>query len=506
MLDDEGSAVQGLAETIARLRAVGTDTHAVEVKSSVPKLPRSVVETLSAFANGNGGLLVLGLDERSGHSPVPGFRPSEIREALAGACADKMHPPLRPEIHIVPVDGGLVVAARIDPLRPVDKPCYVKDRGVYQGSYIRTGDGDRRLSTYEVDRLREEHRQPKWDEEVVEDATVADLDERLVEGVLARQRVLRPQLATSGSAEEVLARLRVLRRDPAGVLRPSLAGLLALGVFPQEFFPRLTVTFAVYPGASKATVIEGRERLLDSQSLSGPIPQLVRDSVAAVARNMRIGAIIEGAFRRDVPDYPLAAVREAVTNALMHRDYSDLAKGTQVQLNMYVDRLEVLNPGGLYGTVTIDTLGKPGVSSARNQRLTALLEDVPFPDGGMVAENRGTGYATIEAELHRALMPPPLPRDEIAGFSLTFFRRRLTQDEQGGRLARSTREAILHEVDAKGSVSSREIMRGSGLSRSAVIKQINALVDEGVLVPTEPARSPRQRYRRAIDPLFTVPS
>lgn len=505
-MDEEGPEVRALAETVARLRAVGTDTHAVEVKSSVPKLPRSVVETLSAFANGSGGLLVLGLDERAGHSPAPGFRAAEIREALAGACADKMSPPLRPEIHIVPVEGALVVAARIDPLRPIDKPCYVKERGVYQGSYIRTGDGDRRLSTYEVDRLREEHRQPKWDEEVVEEATVADLDPQLVEGVLARQRLLRPQLAASGSGEDVLRRLRVLRRDRVGELRPSLAGLLALGLFPQEFFPRLTVTFAVYPGASKATVIEGRERLVDSRTLSGPVPLLVRDAVAGVARNMRVGAIVEGAFRRDVPDYPLPAVREAVTNALMHRDYSDLAKGTQVQLNMYVDRLEVLNPGGLYGTVTIDTLGKPGVSSARNQRLTALLEDVPFPDGGMVAENRGTGYATIEAELHRALMPPPVPRDEIAGFSLTFVRRRLTQDEQSGTLGRSTREAILQEVDSKGSVSSREIMQGSGLSRSAVLKQINALVDEGELVPIEPNRSPRQRYRRAIDPQPTLPS
>ena len=212
---------------------------------------------------------------------------------------------------------------------------------------------------------------------------------------------------------------------------------------------------------------------------------------------MRVGAIVERAFRRDVPDYPLPAVREAVTNALMHRDYSDLAKGTQVQLNMYVDRLEVLNPGGLYGTVTIDSLGKPGVSSARNQRLTSLLEEVPFPDGGMVAENRGTGYATIAAELDRALMPPPVPRDEIAGFSLTFHRRRLTHDERGGKLPRSTREAILREIDSRGSVSSLEIMQGSGLSRSAILKQINALVREGELISTEPNRSPRQRYRRA---------
>ena len=497
MLDEEGSSVRALAETLARLRALGKDTHAVEVKSSVPKLPRSVVETLSAFANGNGGLLVLGLDERAGHSPVQGFRASQVRDSLAGACADKMHPPLRPEIHIVPVDGALVVAARIDPLRPIDKPCYVKDRGVYQGSYIRTGDGDRRMANYEVDRLREEHRQPKWDEELVDEARVADLDPLLVEGVLVRQRLLRPQLSASGSGEEVLQRLRVVRKDATGELRPSLAGLLALGAFPQEFFPRLTVTFAVYPGASKATVIEGRERLLDSRTLSGPVPLLVRDAVAAVARNMRVGAIVERAFRRDVPDYPLPAVREAVTNALMHRDYSDLAKGTQVQLNMYVDRLEVLNPGGLYGTVTIDSLGKPGVSSARNQRLTSLLEEVPFPDGGMVAENRGTGYATIAAELDRALMPPPVPRDEIAGFSLTFHRRRLTHDERGGKLPRSTREAILREIDSRGSVSSLEIMQGSGLSRSAILKQINALVREGELISTEPNRSPRQRYRRA---------
>ncbi|WP_425307671.1 ATP-binding protein [Ammonicoccus fulvus] len=82
--------------------------------------------------------------------------------------------------------------------------------------------------------------------------------------------------------------------------------------------------------------------------------------------------------RRDVPDYALPVVREAITSALMHRDYSELARGTQVQLNVYADRLEVLNPGGLYGTVTIDTLGKPGISSP----------------------------ATIEAEPQRALMPP----------------------------------------------------------------------------------------------------
>lgn len=486
-----------LPALVERLRAIGSDTATIEVKASVGKMPKSVAETLSAFANGNGGYLVLGLDEAAGFQPAKGFEAQKIADALAGACADRMQPPLRPEIAVVRFEGADVVATHIEPILPRDKPCHIKERGFYQGSFIRTGEGDRRLSAYEVDRILEERRQPRWDEELVPDATIEDLDRTMLDALIARQRTLRPRLLAHGEPREALQRLRVLGKGPEGVLRPTLAGLLALGEFPQEFFPRLTVTFAVFPGVSKTPVLEGRERMLDSRSLSGSIPELVRDSVALVASNMRVGAVIEGAFRRDIPDYPLTVVREAVTNALMHRDYSELAQGTQVQLNMFVDRLEVLNPGGLYGTVTIDTLGKSGISSTRNQRLSALLEDVAYPDGGMVAENRGSGYATIEAELERALMPPPVPTDTIASFSLTIQRRNLAPSERGARSADSLREAILVEVDKKGSVSSREIEAASGRSRSSVVAQINGLIQEGVLVPTEPGRSPRQRYRRA---------
>lgn len=124
------------------------------------------------------------------------------------------------------------------------------------------------------------------------------------------------------------------------------------------------MTFAAYPGTDKAAGM-GKQRFLDNESLVGPIPVLVADAVRAVRRNMRVGGVIEGVFRKDLPDYPPEAVREAVANALMHRDYSPQARGTQVQVNLYVDRLEVLNPGGLYGTVTVDRLGTAGMSSAR---------------------------------------------------------------------------------------------------------------------------------------------
>ena len=108
--------------------------------------------------NGLGGTLILGLDEKSGFKPATGFEADRISDSLATTCADRMQPPVRAQIETISFEGSRLVAAKVDPLRPIDKPCYIKERGRYQGSFIRTGDGDRRLSAYEVDRLIEEHR------------------------------------------------------------------------------------------------------------------------------------------------------------------------------------------------------------------------------------------------------------------------------------------------------------------------------------------------------------
>lgn len=102
---------------------------------------------------------------------------------------------------------------------------------------------------------------------------------------------------------------------------------------------------------------------------------------------MRIGGVVKDAYRSDLPDYPPVAVREAVTNALMHRDYSPQARGAGVQVNMYADRLEITNPGGLFGPVTVESLSNgTAVAGSRNQVLSRLLESVPYPGGGYVAE------------------------------------------------------------------------------------------------------------------------
>ncbi|BCR80304.1 ATP-binding protein [Arachnia rubra] len=471
---------QSLQELVERLRLVGTDQQQVEVKSAVGK---SVLETLSAFSNGAGGIVLIGLAEREGFSPVPGFDAVAQRDALLSRCAE-MTPTVRPDVLLMPFEGNVVLVATVPEMLPRDKPCYVTARGRYQGSYLRTGDGDVKLQHYEIDRLVEEHAQPVWDEEPIPAARLEDLNTEALASYCAGQRQDRPRTFVQGD-EVALRRLRIMRDA-----HPTLAALLALGEYPQEFFPRLTITFAVFPGATKGEIGTGT-RLLDSATLNGSIPELVEEGVSLVRKNMRQGALLDEVYRRELPDYPLVAVREALVNALMHRDYSPMARGTQVQLNMYVDRLEVVSPGGLYGAVTLRTLGTAGVSSTRNQRLATLLEHVRFPGGGFVAENRGTGFAVIAAELEKALMPPAEVRDDLVSFTIIFRRRRMVQGKQRST-ARSGIERALRE---RTSATTTELMEATGFSRTAVQKALNQLVAEGVIEALEPPRSPRRRYR-----------
>lgn len=188
----------------------------------------------------------------------------------------------------------------------------------------------------------------------------------------------------------VLRRAKILVPGQGNEDLVSVAGLLALGSYPQEHFPQLMVTFVHYPTETGAQSPAG-DRFLDNVTLEGPVPVMARDTLAAIRRNMSRRAVIAGADREDIWEYPETALREAIVNALVHRDLSSGARGTQIQVEMYPDRLVIRNPGGLFGLVTIDNLGEEGISSARNATLIKILEDIPLPgETRTVCENRGS--------------------------------------------------------------------------------------------------------------------
>ena len=433
-----------MTELIELMRLIGNDTQQCEVKECKRKISSTITDTLSAFSNGSGGWIILGLSEKNGFTPVEGFDARAMQEALSQAC-EKMTPVVRPVIVTCPFEGANLVFARIDEMLPRDKPCFTTALGPHGGSFIRTGDGDRRMTSYEVDRLIEEHLQPTYDLDIVPDATTDDLDPQLV------------------------------------------AGLLALGRYPQKFYPRLGISIAVFPGTSRDDVFRGDERLVASKSVVGSIPVMIDDAVDSLMR--WIGA--------KKPDYPPLVLREAIANALTHRDYSPDARGTQVHISVFTDRIEITNPGGLYGMVTHDVLASPHpvtgapFVSTRNQFLFTLLESTPYPGGGFVNPEGGDGYQRIAAALREAGIEPATTRNDINTFTMTITKQRTMANSSPGDVVK----AIMTVLERHSAMSVKEIMRELQLTPLAATSGMRELMKEGRVARVKFADDPAQRYR-----------
>ena len=499
-LQDEVTAL------VEAARIADSDSAQVEIKKALGGAPKSLPETVSAFANGAGGIIVLGLDEDNGFAPVR-VNAAALADSMASACADNVVPAVRARIEIVTVEGRPVVAAAIPPVEPDQRPCYVKTQGIEHGSYIREHDGDRHLSSYEIHLMVSGHGQPQDDTVIVPDATMADLDPVEVNRLIERFRTRRGKAFTRFSDTEVL---RMAGVSPRGGEegQVTLAGLLALGVYPQEFYPQLNVTFVSYPTVDGRAMRDGT-RFLENAALDGSIPQMVSGLQDVIQRSMTRRSVIIGMGREDIWEYPIEAVRELVVNAIMHRDYHPLALGTQVRVEMYPDRLVVTNPGGLFGAFNTSQILRGVISSSRNATLAKLLEDVEIPGTKrQVCENRGSGMHTILAELAASGMQPPMLRVTDGQFIAELHSNTPTVTTAGsdtsartprpsppGRARATTdpsgtiMEALLVEPQ-----STSDLMRLTGLSRAGVGRHLRALEEQGVVQPTEFRQSPTVKW------------
>ena len=411
----DAAELQGM---LTDLRRLGSDHSTCEVKKAQGGLPATVWESISAFANAQGGWLVLGVDERHDFDIVGVHGAAQMEANLAGICSD-LEPPVRTEIGTVQVDDKNVVVAYIPPTPRDQRPCYKRSLGPYAGSRLRVSDGDRRLTAYEVSVLLSNRAEQKHDVRPVAGATKNDLNEGLVSGFLARVRDTKGEIFRTVDDDSALMMLNVLHRD-GKELAPTLAGLLVFGTYPQTFEPQLNLTFVAYPKAEPGALGTVGERFTENRSIDGPIPLIVAECIRVLKRNMKRRSIVTGIYRVDEWEYPEEVLREALVNALVHRDYSEFSRGMQVQVEMYPDRLIIRNPGGLYGPVDVGSLGVSTVSSSRNKALLKILEDTPFGDGHMVCENRGSGVTRMRVVLTEAGMEAPRFVDEIATFTAEF--------------------------------------------------------------------------------------
>jgi ATP-dependent DNA helicase RecG len=294
------------------------------------------------------------------------------------------------------------------------KPCYYKRQGLRGngGAYLRSGGTDCSMTDYEIFGYVSSRGQPKHDEDIITDATLDDLDMELVEDYVAHLRTAWPRAGyLEQPREDVLTRLHICGRDGV-VVRPTLTGLLMFGKFPQEFLPQLMITFVQYYGTIEGERTPRGERFLDNQHFEGPIPEMINRAESHILGAMRKSSLIDGVFRHDVLEYPQEALREAIANAVAHRDYSSYVRGSYVQVRMFADRLEIQSPGGLFGNVTVENIEEE--HSTRNARLIRMMEDIH------IVENRGSGIKAMLHAMRTANLEPPAFDDRRTSFRVTF--------------------------------------------------------------------------------------
>lgn len=311
-----------------------------------------------------------------------------------------------------------------------------------------------------------------FDREPVTGSDASDLDPGLVSGFLSTVRDRDPEgLGRFSDDAELLARAGVLTKT--GTV--TVAGLLALGVHPQQWFPRYVIQLAADPLPGDPPGARARNQV----AVSGPIPRMLESAITWARRNFDsiIVSHPDGGVR-DQLAYPLPAFRELIANALVHRDLDQWSAGRAIEVRLRRDRLAITNPGGLYG-ITADVLGHQSVTSARNSQLVTICQYVHSPVSGLrVIEALATGIPTVTAELEQAGMPPARYTD--TGISFTAVLRPATWKPPASP-ALSTTELRIYDALAVGPKTASELHTLLGLQIPNIHKAMRALTDKGLV-------------------------
>lgn len=483
-----------LRHVLADLRRRSGDSTLVEVKRATGGCP-SLAETLCAFGNmPDGGLIVLGVDERQGFAVVGVPDVAVLEAEICSQARTMVAPPVQVEFETAPLDGKDVLLARVLGLPSVDKPCRARGK-----AYLRQSDGDYAMSEQEIAQLVALQDRPRYDSAPVERSGADDLDPDLLRTFLAEVRQSSRRLADQ-SDPAVL--------DAKGVVSGgnlTVASLYGLGRYPQKYAPSLSVTAASAPAGTGA-------RLVDLAHFDGPVPDLLDLSVEWVARNTR-RAVVYGpdGHARDQNEIPPSAVRELVANALVHRDLSPRTQSKSVEIRLLPDRLVITSPGGLWG-VSSDQLGSPRGKSAVNEFLYEICRHVRTSDGHRIVEGEGGGIREVRTALHDAHLPDPVFIDTGVSFTAVVYRPEPagaargatstapTSDQAPADVARSsTNAAPVWQAIGADPATAADVERRTGLTRRQVGYALDALVKDG-FVAVDGGRGDRSTtYRRQVE-------
>lgn len=423
--------------------------------------PDGALKTIVAFSNTAGGTLLIGVED--GSRRVRGVPDAlDLEERLANLVSDRISPRIVPEIEILSWRRTQVLALQVHP--SPSRPHHLTREGPVAGVYVRVGSTNRRADAELIEELRRFARGEGFDEQPMPGLDSEALDFRAASECFAPVRAL---------ARRDLETLRLVTTHQ-GRKVPTVGGMILFGRERERHFPDAWIQAGRFAGADKS-------RILDHTEIHSTPVRSVEEAVAFVQKHAWHGAEIGVVRRKDRWSVPPEAVREALTNAVVHADYAQ--RGAPIRLSIFDDRIEVENPGLLPFGLTIEDLSH-GVSKLRNRVIGRVFHAL-----GLI-EQWGSGVQRMTAACLAAGLPAPVFEEMATRFRLTIRTTRV-----GPAVIEERDRAILDALGGAKGLATSEIAAAIGLSPRATRTRLARLVDRGVVreIGTGP-QDPRRRY------------
>ncbi|MEW6095290.1 MAG: RNA-binding domain-containing protein [bacterium] len=333
------------------------ENSGVEFKQEEIK-PLNLAEEIVSFANFKGGIILLGVKD---DKAIIGIKRDDLEEWVMNICRDIVKPGIIPYYEEIELDEGKVGVIKVD--EGEAKPYYYVEDKNRKKYLIRVGSTNREASREELARLFQASGLIHYDMAYVPKTSIDDLNlEKLKEYFLQIRGI---DIDTS---KEYLPQLLVnssLMTKTNTTTFLTVAGVLLFGKFPQKFMPQATITAVKFSGIQMDYDTE------DRKEIKGTLQEQVDEAIAFVKRNTKTSSIMKGIQRTDKDEYPTSVIREAVVNAVIHRNYS--IAGSPIRLFIFKDRLELKSPGRLPNTIDLEKI-KIGCSYYKNPILVEFMQ------------------------------------------------------------------------------------------------------------------------------------
>ncbi len=368
----------------------------LEFKETLPK-NESIAKTAIAFSNTSGGKLIIGVNDQREIVGIDDTNIFEIQDKIASIVFDSCNPNILPEIYTLNIDGKLLLV--IEFFRGNLLPYYLKNEGKNKGTYIRIGATNRKAYFENIVELERQKRHISYDEEICYDKVLNDLD-------LAPLRK-RFEDINRPLNDEKLKNLK-LTKEEHSVTYPTNALMILLGE-PLHCM----VKCARFKGTTM-------ELFIDKKEYSGDIFSILEKSIAFMQNHINLRGEIKGLVRTDTYEIPQVALREALINALIHRDY--INGGRDIKVGIYDDIVNIVSPGSFPNTITAEDI-MSGRSEARNKVVANVFKEL-----GLI-EQWGSGISRIKMACKESGLKEPKIEEENDFVDVEFYRPIMDKNE-----------------------------------------------------------------------------